>query len=185
MRPIILKGEKVSLGILLKEDLQKSWEWFNERSTARALFNSAHFTLREEEEEFYEEIKKNKDKMPAFAVIENGSGKFVGVAGFNWVNYQARWGEIFYYLASEEREKGYGTEVVALLVDYAFNHLNLHKVWAKVHADNRASIRVLEKNGFTLAGRLRDHVWSDGKYVDELFYELIRGEWRESQSSKT
>ncbi|MDK2783167.1 MAG: [ribosomal protein S5]-alanine N-acetyltransferase [Thermococcaceae archaeon] len=49
MRPIILKGEKVSLGILLKEDLQKSWEWFNERNTARALFNSAHFTLPEEE----------------------------------------------------------------------------------------------------------------------------------------
>ncbi|WP_245612544.1 hypothetical protein [Palaeococcus ferrophilus] len=95
MRPIILKGEKVSLGVLLKEDLPKSWEWFNERSTARALFSSAHFTLPEEEEEFYEEMKKNKDKMPTFAVVENGSGKFVGVGGFNWVNCQARWGEVF------------------------------------------------------------------------------------------
>ncbi|WP_367883814.1 GNAT family N-acetyltransferase [Thermococcus peptonophilus] len=36
----------------------------------------------------------------------------------------------------EERGKGYGTEVAALLVNYAFNHLNLHKVWGKVHADN-------------------------------------------------
>ncbi|WP_245612543.1 GNAT family N-acetyltransferase [Palaeococcus ferrophilus] len=45
-----------------------------------------------------------------------------------------------------------------------------------MHADNRASIRVLEKNAFAPAGRLRDHVWSDGKYVDELFYELIRNE---------
>ncbi|WP_209477614.1 GNAT family N-acetyltransferase [Thermococcus stetteri] len=184
MRPLILKGEKVSLGVLLKEDLRKSWKWFNERSTARALFNSAYFTLPEEEEEFYEEMKKNKDKMPIFAVVENGSGKLVGVAGFNWVNYQARWGEIFYYLATEERGKGYGTEVVALLVNYAFNHLNLHKVWAKVHADNGASIRVLEKNGFAPAGRLKDHVWSDGKYIDELLYELIREEWK-AQSPKT
>jgi ribosomal-protein-alanine N-acetyltransferase len=174
MRPIILKGEKVSLGVLLKEDLSKSWEWFNERSTTRALFNSAYFTLPEEEEEFYEEIKKNKEKMPAFAVVENGSGKLVGVAGFNLVNYQPRWGEIFYYISPEKRGKGYGSEVVSLLVDYAFNHLNLHKVWAKVHSDNGTSIRVLEKNRFVLAGKLRDHVWSDGKYVDELFYELIR-----------
>ncbi len=174
MRPIILKGKKVSLGILLRDDLKKSWEWFNERSTVRNLFNSAHFTLPEEEEEFHEELKKNKDKMPTFAVIENKSGKLIGIAGFNWINWQARWGEILYYLSPEERGKGYGSEIVGLLCEYAFAHLNLRKVWTKVHADNKASIRVLEKNGFTLAGRLREHVWSDGKYLDELIYEGFR-----------
>ncbi|QDA31808.1 GNAT family N-acetyltransferase [Thermococcus indicus] len=119
MRPIILTGEKVSLAILLKEDLPKSWEWFNGRSTVRHLFSSAHFTLPEEEEEFYEELKKNKEKTPTFAVIENESGKLVGIAGFNWINWQARWGEILYYLSPEERGKGYGTEIVRLLCEYA------------------------------------------------------------------
>ncbi len=174
MHPIIMKGEKVSLAILLKEDLPKSWEWFNERSTVQHLFNSAHFTLPEEEEEFYEDLKKNKEKTPTFAVIENESGKLVGIAGFNWINWQARWGEILYYLSPEEREKGYGTEIVRLLCEYAFVHLNLRKVWAKVHEDNAPSIRILEKNGFTLAGRLREHVWSDGQYLDELIYERFR-----------
>ncbi|WP_234394483.1 GNAT family N-acetyltransferase [Thermococcus piezophilus] len=83
---------------------------------------------------------------------------------------------MFYYLAPEERSKGYGSETVRLLCEYAFRHRNLHKVWAKVHADNVPSIRVLEKNGFVLAGRLRDHVWNDGRYVDELIYERFRGE---------
>ena len=92
MRPIILKDEKVSLGILLKEDLLKSWKWFNDRSTVKYMFNSAYFTLQEEEEEFYKELKKNKDKAPVFAVVKNGDEKFVGVAGFNWINWQARWG---------------------------------------------------------------------------------------------
>ncbi len=174
MRPTILKGEKVSLGILLKEDLRKSWEWFNDRSTMRYMFNSAYFTLPEEEGELYEELKKNKNKMPTFAVIENETGKLVGVAGFNWINWQARWGEILYYLAPEERGKGYGTEVVKLLCEYAFKHLNLRKVWAKVHEDNKASIRILEKSGFTLSGRFREHVWSDGRYMDELIYERFK-----------
>ena len=174
MRPIILKGKKVSLAILLREDLQKSWEWFNDRSTVRGLFNSAHFTLPEEEEEFYEGLKKNREKSPTFAVIENESGKLVGIAGFNWINWQARWGEILYYLSPEERGKGYGTETVKLLCDYAFAHLNLHKVWAKVHEDNPPSIRVLEKNGFSLSGRFREHVWSNGRYLDELIYERVR-----------
>ncbi|WP_245608312.1 GNAT family N-acetyltransferase [Thermococcus guaymasensis] len=176
MRPIVLRGEKVSLAILLREDLQKSWEWFNDRSTVRGLFNSAHFTLPEEEEEFYEELKKNREKSPTFAVIENESGKLVGIAGFNWINWQARWGEILYYLSPEERGKGYGAETVKLLCDYAFAHLNLHKVWAKVHSDNIPSIRILEKNGFSLSGRFREHVWSDGRYLDELIYERFRGE---------
>ena len=174
IRPIILKGEKVSLAILLREDLPKSWEWFNDRSTVRGLFNSAHFTLPEEEEEFYEELKKNREKSSTFAVIENESGKLVGIAGFNWIDWQARWGEILYYLSPEERGKGYGTETVKLLCEYAFTHLNLHKVWAKVHSDNIPSIRVLEKNGFSLSGRFREHVWSDGRYLDELIYEKFR-----------
>ncbi|WP_297073691.1 GNAT family protein, partial [Thermococcus sp.] len=84
--------------------------------------------------------------------------------------------EILYYLAPEERRKGYGTEVVKLLCEYAFRHLNLRKVWAKVHEDNKASIKVLEKNGFTLSGRFREHIWSDGRYIDELIYEKFRGE---------
>ncbi|ACJ16638.1 Hypothetical ribosomal protein-serine acetyltransferase RimL [Thermococcus onnurineus NA1] len=41
MRPVILKGEKISLAVLLREDLKKSWEWFNDRSTVKYLFNSA------------------------------------------------------------------------------------------------------------------------------------------------
>ena len=81
---------------------------------------------------------------------------------------------MFYYLAPEERGKGYGTEVVRLLCEYAFRHLNLRKVWAKVHSDNIPSIRVLEKNGFSLSGRFREHVWSDGRYLDELIYEKFR-----------
>ncbi len=82
MRPTILKSEKVSLGVLLKEDLSKSWKWFNDRSTVKYMFNSAYFTLQEEEEKFYKELKKNKDKAPVFAVVKNGDEKFVGVAGF-------------------------------------------------------------------------------------------------------
>lgn len=104
MRPVILKGKKVSLGILLHDDLKKSWEWFNERSTVRNLLNSAHFTLPEDEEEFYEELKKNKDKMPTFAVIENGGEKLIGIAGFNWINWGARWGDTLLPLAGGEGE---------------------------------------------------------------------------------
>lgn len=61
-----------------------------------------------------------------------------------------------------------------LLCEYAFRHLNLRKVWAKVHSDNIPSIRVLEKNGFSLSGRFREHVWSDGRYLNELIYEKFR-----------
>lgn len=173
MRPVVLKGEKVSLAIFLKEDLSKSWEWYNDRSTIRNFFNSAYFTPPEEEEEFYGELKKNKERAPVFAVIRN-DGTSVGVAGFNWINWIARWGEVFYYIAPDERGKGYGTETVELLCQYAFTHLNLRKVWAKVHEDNLPSIRVLEKNGFSLSGRFREHVWSDGRYLDELIYEKFR-----------
>ncbi len=73
MRPTILKSEKVSLGVLLKEDLSKSWKWFNDRSTVKYMFNSAYFTLQEEEEEFYKELKKDKDKAQFLRSLRTGT----------------------------------------------------------------------------------------------------------------
>jgi len=55
---------------------------------------------------------------------------------------------------------------VAILTDYAFTMRNVPKVHLSVHATNERAIRAYEAVGFVVEGRLREHAWSNGAYVD-------------------
>ncbi len=74
---------------------------------------------------------------------------------------------------TEDREKGYGTEVLSLISQYCFDHLGLHQVYANVTEDNLASIKLFEKNGFEKVGIKKDWVLVKGKYKNEILYQLI------------
>lgn len=74
--------------------------------------------------------------------------------------------------------KGYGGEAVNVLLDYAFRIRNFRRVWLEVHAANRRAIRCYAACGFTEEGRLREHVWVSGGYVDVVVMGLLRDEWR-------
>src|SRR5690606_2010418 len=73
--------------------------------------------------------------------------------------------------------KGYGREAISLLVNYAFQHRNLHKVFLRVHSKNERAIRAYQAVGFAEEGRLRDHVWSNGAYDDLIYMGILREEW--------
>lgn len=85
-----------------------------------------------------------------------------------------------YWLGEPFWGKGIATQAVKTLVNYLFTHHDLLRVYAGVFAWNPASGRVLEKAGFTLEGRFRQHVFKDGKVTDLLTYGLLREEWQDS-----
>ncbi|HNT03003.1 MAG TPA: GNAT family protein [Bacillota bacterium] len=83
---------------------------------------------------------------------------------------EANHAEIGYVFHSKHWGKGHGTESVALMCSFAFEILALHKIHARVVDANISSARILEKNGFLLEGRLKDHYFIDGRYYDSLIY---------------
>ena len=62
--------------------------------------------------------------------------------------------------------KGIGTEILGLTLQFAFNKLNIHKVFARAFADNPASIGSFLKGGFEKEAYLRDEVYVNGEYRD-------------------
>lgn len=73
----------------------------------------------------------------------------------------------------EDREKGYGSEVLSLINNYCFTHLGLHQIYVNVDAENVASIRLFEKFNFRKVGVKKDWVLKKGKFTDEVLYQLI------------
>ena len=79
----------------------------------------------------------------------------------------------------EHHGKGYGTEAVRLILDYGFNQLNLHNIMLGVHEDNYAGIACYKKVGFKEAGRRREWIFKNGKYIDNIYMDILAREFKE------
>jgi len=79
---------------------------------------------------------------------------------------------------------GIGTEATTLVVDYAFQRLNAHRVWLGVNEMNVGAIKCYKKVGFKEEGRLRDDIFTYGAYHDVIRMGILEDEWRKRKSSK-
>lgn len=82
--------------------------------------------------------------------------------------------EIGYWLGRAFWGRGIMTRAVRAATAYAFATFDLCRIWAGVFEGNRASMRVLEKAGYTPEGRLRKHVTKAGRTLDEFVYAVVR-----------
>lgn len=77
------------------------------------------------------------------------------------------------------RDKGYGTEVIKLLVKYCFEQLNMHNVYLQLNSDNKRALRCYEKAGFKLSVTEKEAAWTDGHWCDCLTMQILEQEYRE------
>lgn len=110
-----------------------------------------------------------------FAAIEMATDTMIGFARLGLD--RPRTAELGYAIRRDRWGKGYATEVSAVMLDYGFTTLGLHRIQAACGPDNTASQRVLTKLGFQYEGRMRDHVFTNGAWRDSLLYSLLDSEW--------
>jgi RimJ/RimL family protein N-acetyltransferase len=102
-------------------------------------------------------------------------GEAVGGIGLHPGNDVARFNaELGYWLAEPFWGRGIMTAAVRAVVRHGFEQLPLNRIEAYVYVTNPASVRVLEKCGFALEGRLRKSVVKDGQLLDSLLYARVR-----------
>jgi RimJ/RimL family protein N-acetyltransferase len=82
---------------------------------------------------------------------------------------------------AEYRGKGYGTEAMKLLLKYAFQGLNLHRVTLNVFAFNPRGIRSYEKAGFRYEGTQREAIYKDDQRWDMIEMGILRDDWEMMQ----
>jgi RimJ/RimL family protein N-acetyltransferase len=106
------------------------------------------------------------------------AGEFLGGSGFHAPDWKTPKAEIGYFLLPPARGQGLATEVVRLLVHYAFDHMGVNRVWATCDADNAGSANVLRRAGVPEEGRMRaetrDH---HGRLRDSLIFGLASADY--------
>lgn len=121
----------------------------------------------------YEEARQ-QDKGYDFGVFQVADDALVGnVSLFQVIRGSLQSAFIGYSLDQRHNGKGYTTEAVRLIVDYAFGELGLHRIEAGVMPHNIASMRVLEKAGFHKEGIARKNVLINGKWEDHQVLAIL------------
>lgn len=115
-----------------------------------------------------------------FAIALGDGGDLIGTIGLH-ANGQHDHGEIGYWIGVPYWGKGFATEAAAAVVQYGFDTLGLHRIFASCFSRNPASGRVLQKIGMRHEGSLRQHFKKWDEYVDVECYAILRSEYEARQ----
>lgn len=173
-----VETDRLLLRRLEADDLEDVFAYASDPEVAKYTSWPAHETLKDSREflNFVLDLYKNGEVAPWGVVCE---GKVVGTCGFlDWNRHSSR-AEIGYALSSKVWGRGLMTEAVRAVISFGFRAVNLNRIQGRCEVENIASIRVMEKAGMRLEGVLREHEYSEGRYLDIVIYSILRREWGE------
>ncbi|MCM2536173.1 GNAT family N-acetyltransferase [Neobacillus pocheonensis] len=169
-----LEGENITFKALSIDDVKEIHNYASDKEVSRFIGWDLMNTLNETREHIEIMLKRESTGTHLYAsIVVKSTQAIVGTAMIFNFDQEANHAEIGYVFHKDHWGKGYGTESVALMSDFAFKSLNLHKLHASVVDTNIGSARILEKNKYELEGRLKDHYYIEDKYYDALLFGKI------------
>ena len=175
----MLEGKRVKLGPIKKEYIDSFLRWFNDPEIIQYLASYLPMT-RMAEEAWMENLKDGDDTIRFSIVIpqEDGSEKLIGNCGIHNINWKNRVAEVGIVIGEKDyQNKGFGTEAMELLLEYAFNTINLHRIELFTYEYNIGALKSYNKVGFVEEGRRRQFMYFKGKYHDTILMGILAEEW--------
>lgn len=118
------------------------------------------------------------DDFEGLLICRLTDNKIIGVANLSQIFYRAfQNAYLSYYVDIDFAGQGLMSEGVGLTIDYAFDTLGLHRVEANIQPENRASINLVERLGFTKEGFSRRYLKINGEWRDHERWALTVENW--------
>lgn len=167
------RSRRVRLRPLEPFDLDVARRWANDAEIMRTV-NRVLPVTRHEQRQWYRDFVTRRDRV-IFAIETTGRRPvYIGNAALSPIDWRARKAELMIYIGHPRfRGRGYGTAAIRALLTFAFDQLNLHRVYLYTLATNRRAQRVFAKCGFRIEGRQRDDVFQDGRYHDSIRMAIL------------
>ena len=179
----ILKGEFVRLSSVDPYEFGKAFSRWHRDSEFMRFLDSSPSQLQSQkgmQKLLEEDLEKQKNDRHWFTIRALDDDKLLGDIDLSIYNWTGR--DAFVGLGIGERDfwgKGYGTDVMKVILRYAFTELNLQRLTLTVFEYNPRAVRAYEKTGFRHEGRLRQFLNREGRRWDMLFMGILRHEWME------
>jgi len=164
-------GDKCYLAPISYDDIEKYTEWVNDMETGLYVLFSSTVYDTQKEKETLETLTKNHVIM---AIIDKETNKAIGICGLHNINYIHR--TATYGITIGDKSywgHGMGSEATTLILDFAFNILNINNIVLEVVDFNKRAINCYEKCGFKFIGTKRRAYYMAGQYHDLHLFDIV------------
>ncbi len=169
--------------LMLRDFEEVDWKAVHDYASDPEVVRYVDFgpNTEEESKNFIQRALASQKEQPrnnfSLAVVLKANNALIGGCGIYVSNPNNREGYIGYVLSRNFWKRGYATETAQALVEFGFDQLRLHRIFAICDAENSASAHVLEKVGMRLEAHFRENGWVKGKWRDSLLYAILEHEW--------
>jgi len=178
MEQAFIDGKNIYLRGITPEDVNKEYiGWLNDFEITKDISTGLFPLSHDDVVKYVKQIIQNKNEV-MFAIICKKEQKHIGnikLGDINWVHRRAYLG----LLIGNKNYwgKGYATEACDLIVWYAFNRLNIHKLSVALSEDNVSALKVYKKLGFQIEGTRKQECYKEGKYFDAIDMGILQHEY--------
>lgn len=175
----MIVGDRVRLRAVAEDDLPRFVTWLNDPEVTQGLSRVSPLSIEEERRWFGEATRKDDFERPlAIDARSEGAWVHIGSCSFFHHDSMGQQAELGILIGDKAFwDQGLGTETMRLLMKHGFDTLNLRKITLRVLEFNQRALKVYERVGFVLEGRLRQDAFRRGKYWDTLVMGILRSEW--------
>ncbi|EJK87576.1 GNAT family N-acetyltransferase [Agrobacterium rhizogenes] len=112
-----------------------------------------------------------------WAVLRREDGALLGDVSLKLTSKAALQAEVGYIFNPAYAGKGYATEAVRTIIDLGFDKLGFHRIFARLDAQNNASVGVVERLGLRREAHLIENDRFNGVWGDEYIYAVLSHQW--------
>lgn len=174
-----MEFENYNIRIIKKEDTQSYFELIENNRPRLEDFISGIISKTKstnDTEVFIDEIieKNTNEAYYPYVIIETINNEMIGFFDVKNIDWNIPKAEIGYFIDKNHTGKGIAKKALNEIVSHFFSNLKFSKFLLRIHHDNKASINVAEKCGFTIEGTIRrDYKKTNGEIVDMMYFGKI------------
>ncbi len=165
--------ENITLRTFEREDIPFVHKLLNNREVMSYWFEEAYASKVSLEDTF----QKNKDDTSIRSLIIDSEGVQIGLVQLLFIDPVSRNAEFAIMIDPKHQGKGYAHPSTEYAIEYAFNVLNLHKLYLWVDEENKKAIHIYKKHGFTIDSTLREHFFVNGSYHNVVIMSIFQRDY--------
>ncbi|MEC0246548.1 GNAT family protein [Paenibacillus chitinolyticus] len=176
---MLFESSRVAFRKMTEDDAVVYHTWRNDMEVMRTTNPSLDLAAFADTRQFVEQVILGSGTSKSYMILDKPSGRPIGITSLTQLDFKNRSAECILDIGEKEFwGKGYGTESLRLLLDYAFLELNLHRVSLRVFAFNDKAVALYEKIGFKREGVSRQAVFREGTWHDIIHMGILQEEYR-------
>lgn len=182
---MLFESSRIRLRKMVKEDAELYHTWRNDMEVMSSTNPFLDLYPFEKTKEFVDHVIIGSDSSKSYIMLEKKDEAPIGITSLINIDYKNRNAECIIDIGKKGCwGKGYGSEALKLLLDYAFYEMNLHRVSLKVFSFNQRAIHLYQKMGFQHEGNSRQGLFREGEWHDIIHMGILQNEYIQQQKER-